>query len=61
MTRRNIVEHMMLVDLGRNDVGRVAEAGTVEVTQLMEVEKFSHVMHLVSEVRGKRKKKQFSF
>lgn len=48
-------EHMMLVDLGRNDVGRVAEAGTVKVTQLMDVEKFSHVMHLVSEVRGKRK------
>ena len=47
-------EHMMLVDLGRNDVGRVAEPGSVRVTQLMEVEKFSHVMHLVSEIRGKR-------
>ena len=54
-------EHMMLVDLGRNDVGRVAQAGTVEVTQLMEVEKFSHVMHLVSEVRGKRKKNSSLF
>lgn len=47
-------EHMMLVDLGRNDVGIVAEPGSVTVTRLMEVEKYSHVMHLVSEVRGKR-------
>lgn len=47
-------EHMMLVDLGRNDVGRVAEPGSVRVTRLMELEKYSHVMHLVSEVRGKR-------
>jgi len=45
-------EHMMLVDLGRNDVGRVAKPGTVRVTRLMEVEKYSHVMHLVSEIRG---------
>lgn len=54
-------EHMMLVDLGRNDVGRVAQAGTVKVTQLMEVEKFSHVMHLVSEIHGKRKKENSLF
>ncbi len=45
-------EHIMLVDLGRNDVGRVSETGTVEVTQLMDVERYSHVMHLVSHVRG---------
>jgi anthranilate synthase component 1 len=45
-------EHFMLVDLGRNDVGRVAVYGSVEVTQLMAVERYSHVMHLVSEVRG---------
>ncbi len=45
-------EHVMLVDLGRNDVGRVAEYGSVQVTQLMQVERFSHVQHLVSEVRG---------
>tara|TARA_B100000029_G_scaffold446562_1_gene467788 strand:- start:1526 stop:2980 length:1455 start_codon:yes stop_codon:yes gene_type:complete len=45
-------EHIMLVDLGRNDIGRVSEPGTVEVTQLLEVEKFSHVMHLVSHVEG---------
>ncbi|NQW23922.1 MAG: anthranilate synthase component I [SAR202 cluster bacterium] len=45
-------EHIMLVDLGRNDIGRVSQPGTVSVTQLMEVEKFSHVMHLVSHVEG---------
>jgi anthranilate synthase component 1 len=45
-------EHIMLVDLGRNDVGRVAGIGTVEVDQLMTVERYSHVMHLVSNVRG---------
>ena len=45
-------EHIMLVDLGRNDIGRVSEPGTVKVTQLMEVEKYSHVMHLVSHVVG---------
>ena len=46
-------EHVMLVDLGRNDIGRVAEVGTVRTSQFMEVEKYSHVMHLVSEVQGK--------
>ena len=46
-------EHIMLVDLGRNDVGRVSEPGTVEVTQLMDVERYSHVMHLVSHVTGR--------
>jgi anthranilate synthase component 1 len=46
-------EHVMLVDLGRNDVGRVAAVGTVKVTQLKAVERYSHVMHLVSEVRGR--------
>jgi len=45
-------EHLMLVDLGRNDVGRVARYGSVEVTALMTIERYSHVMHLVSEVRG---------
>lgn len=45
-------EHIMLVDLGRNDVGRVSLPGTVAVTQLMEVERYSHVMHLVSHVVG---------
>jgi len=46
-------EHVMLVDLGRNDVGRVAEIGSVEVDELMVIERFSHVMHIVSNVRGK--------
>jgi anthranilate synthase component 1 len=46
-------EHIMLVDLGRNDVGRVAAVGTVEVTELMSIERYSHVIHIVSNVRGK--------
>ncbi|MCX6024448.1 MAG: anthranilate synthase component I [Chloroflexi bacterium] len=45
-------EHIMLVDLGRNDVGKVSTAGSVRVTQLMDVERYSHVMHLVSHVQG---------
>jgi len=45
-------EHVMLVDLGRNDLGRVCRAGTVQVTELMVIEKYSHVMHIVSEVEG---------
>jgi anthranilate synthase component 1 len=46
-------EHIMLVDLGRNDIGRISEPGTVEATQLMDVERYSHVMHLVSHVQGR--------
>ncbi|MEO7823525.1 MAG: chorismate-binding protein [Gemmatimonadaceae bacterium] len=46
-------EHVMLVDLGRNDLGRVAEFGTVQVTEFMKVEKFSHVLHIVSQVEGR--------
>jgi anthranilate synthase component 1 len=45
-------EHVMLVDLGRNDVGRVAKFGTVKVTEFMKVEKYSHVLHIVSQVEG---------
>lgn len=45
-------EHVMLVDLGRNDVGRVAEPGSVRVTEFMEVERYSHVMHLVSRIEA---------
>src|SRR5947208_1161363 len=45
-------EHIMLVDLARNDVGRVAEFGTVRVTEFMEIERYSHVMHIVSNVTG---------
>jgi anthranilate synthase component I len=46
-------EHLMLLDLGRNDVGRVAEIGTVEVTEKFVIERYSHVMHIVSNVEGK--------
>ncbi len=45
-------EHVMLVDLGRNDVGRVAKFGTIELTEVMVVERYSHVMHISSEVQG---------
>jgi anthranilate synthase component 1 len=50
---KEIAEHIMLVDLGRNDVGRVAEIGSVRVDELKVVERCSHVMHIVSNVRGK--------
>ncbi|NHM29380.1 anthranilate synthase component I [Neobacillus terrae] len=52
---KELAEHRMLVDLGRNDLGRVCEFGTVSVQRYMEVEKFTHVMHLVSEVTGELK------
>ena len=48
-------EHVMLVDLARNDMGRIAEFGTVRVSQFMQVQKYSHVMHLVSLVEGRQK------
>lgn len=50
---KELAEHLMLLDLGRNDVGRVVETGTVEVTEKMLVERYSHVMHIVSNVEGK--------
>jgi anthranilate synthase component 1 len=49
---KELAEHIMLVDLGRNDVGRVAKIGSVKVTELMTVERYSHVMHIVSNVVG---------
>ncbi len=49
---KELAEHLMLVDLGRNDVGRVAETGTVRLTERMLVERYSHVMHIVSNVEG---------
>jgi len=52
-------EHIMLVDLGRNDLGRVSIPGKVEVSEFMGVEKYSHVMHLVSEVRGILDKRKY--
>jgi len=53
---KEIAEHLMLIDLGRNDVGRVAETGSVEVTDQMSVERYAYVMHIVSNVTGKLKK-----
>jgi len=53
---KEIAEHVMLVDLGRNDVGRVAEWGTVKTNELMVIERYSHVMHIVSNVVGKLRK-----
>jgi len=52
---KELAEHIMLVDLGRNDVGRVAKIGSVKVTELMTVERYSHVMHIVSNVVGELK------
>ncbi len=54
-------EHIMLVDLGRNDLGRVCQLGSVKISEFMSVEKYSHVMHIVSNVIGKLKKGQDAF
>jgi len=53
---KEIAEHLMLIDLGRNDVGRVAETGSVQVTDQMSVERYAYVMHIVSNVTGRLKK-----
>jgi anthranilate synthase component 1 len=58
---KEIAEHVMLIDLGRNDVGRVAKSGTVKVTDKMRVEKYSHVMHLVSDVEAELDEKYDMF
>ena len=52
---KEIAEHLMLIDLGRNDVGRVAQTGQVRLTERMVIERYSHVMHIVSNVTGKLK------
>jgi anthranilate synthase component 1 len=52
---KEIAEHLMLIDLGRNDVGRISEIGSVKVTDKMVVERYSHVMHIVSNVSAKVK------
>ena len=51
--QKEIAEHLMLIDLGRNDVGRVSEAGSVSLTDTMVIERYSHVMHIVSNVTGR--------
>ena len=50
---KECAEHLMLIDLGRNDIGRIADIGTVEVTEQMAIEKYSHVLHMVSNVQGR--------
>ncbi|MEQ6915927.1 anthranilate synthase component I [Halomonas aquatica] len=52
---KEVAEHLMLIDLGRNDVGRISETGSVKVTDQMAVERYSHVMHIVSNVTGRLK------
>ena len=52
---KEIAEHLMLIDLGRNDVGRVAQTGSVKLTEKMVIERYSHVMHIVSNVTGQLK------
>jgi anthranilate synthase component 1 len=54
-------EHVMLVDLGRNDLGRVCEYGTVKVSRMMYIERYSHVMHIVSQVEGKLRENMDAF
>ena len=58
---KELAEHIMLVDLGRNDVGRVSETGSVSVNELMVVERYSHVMHIVSNVHGQLRQGKDSF
>ncbi|MFO1243314.1 MAG: chorismate-binding protein [Rickettsiales bacterium] len=58
---KEIAEHLMLLDLGRNDVGRCTLPGTVQVTSHMQVERYSHVMHIVSNVEGRRDPKRTAF
>ncbi|OEV16721.1 hypothetical protein AN219_27985, partial [Streptomyces nanshensis] len=54
-------EHLMLVDLGRNDLGRVCEPGSVEVVDFMSIERYSHVMHIVSTVTGQLARDRTAF
>ncbi len=57
--KKERAEHLMLVDLGRNDLGRVSKTATVRVSEFMSIEKYSHVMHLVSEVKGMLDKSRY--
>lgn len=58
---KELAEHIMLVDLGRNDLGRVCKTGTVEVSELKVIERYSHVMHIVSNVKGELEEGRDSF
>lgn len=51
--KKELAEHLMLIDLGRNDIGRICKAGSIKITDKMIIEKYSHVMHMVSNVEGK--------
>ena len=59
--KKELSEHLMLLDLGRNDVGKVSKIGTVKVTEKFKIEKYSHVMHIVSNVEGQFNKQQSLF
>ena len=59
--KKELAEHLMLLDLGRNDVGKVSQYGSVKLTEKMVVEYFSHVMHIVSNVEGKLKNDKNGF
>jgi len=59
--KKELAEHLMLIDLGRNDIGRICETGSVSLTDQMIIEKYSHVMHIVSNVEGKIKPKLSMF
>lgn len=59
--QKELAEHTMLVDLGRNDIGRVSEYGTVKVKDLMHIERYSHVMHIVTNVEGKLREDKTPF
>ena len=59
--KKERAEHIMLVDLGRNDIGRVSQPGTVDLSELMEVERYSHVMHLVTHVKGQLREDMNAF
>jgi len=58
---KELAEHVMLVDLGRNDIGRVCEFGTVSVREMMTIERYSHVMHIVSQIEGTMRPEQDAF
>lgn len=58
---KELAEHTMLVDLGRNDIGKVSEYGTVKVTRFKYVERFSHVMHIISDIEGRLRKDKTCF
>ncbi|MEW5758131.1 MAG: anthranilate synthase component I [Candidatus Omnitrophota bacterium] len=59
--KKERAEHLMLVDLGRNDLGRICDFGTVKMNEFMIIERYSHVMHIVSEVKGRLKKDKDNF